>query len=97
MFDAKSGQGFFHARPSRGVRRRLALAALMLASGCASLPATEARAPMVKSQAPGFYRMMVGDVEVTALNDGVVDFSPAKLLTNTTPADVGSGSGSNRL
>jgi len=25
---------------------------------------------------------------VTALNDGVVDFSPAKLLTNTTPADV---------
>lgn len=33
---------------------------------------TDAAAPMVRTQAPGFYRMMLGDFEVTALNDGVV-------------------------
>jgi len=46
-------------------------------------------APQVKTQAPGFYRMMLGDFEVTALFDGVLDFSPKELLTNTTPAQVG--------
>jgi glyoxylase-like metal-dependent hydrolase (beta-lactamase superfamily II) len=46
-------------------------------------------APQVKTQAPGFYRMMLGDFEVTALFDGVLDFSPKELLTNTTHAQVG--------
>ena len=43
-------------------------------------------APQVKTQAPGFYRMMLGDFEVTALFDGVLDFKPKDLLTNTTHA-----------
>ena len=46
-------------------------------------------APQVKTQAPGFYRMMLGDFEVTALFDGVLDFSPKELLTHTTRAQVG--------
>ena len=29
-----------------------------------------AAAPMVKGQAPGYYRMMIGHFEVTALSDG---------------------------
>ena len=29
-----------------------------------------AAAPMAKTQAPGFYRMMLGDFEVTAISDG---------------------------
>ncbi|GGY65740.1 MBL fold metallo-hydrolase [Pseudoduganella albidiflava] len=39
-----------------------------------------AAAPMAKSQAPGFYRMTVGDFEVTALSDGTADLPMDKLL-----------------
>ena len=51
--------------------------------------AAQAGAPQVKTQAPGFYRMMLGDFEVTALFDGTIDLEPKKLLTNTTQAQVG--------
>jgi len=47
-----------------------------------------AGAPQVKGQAPGWYRMMVGDIEVTALSDGTVALPVDKLLTHTTPAKV---------
>ena len=50
--------------------------------------AAHAAAPMAKTSAPGFYRMMLGDFEVTALSDGTVDLPVDKLLTNTTPAKV---------
>ena len=36
--------------------------------------------PQVRTQAPGFYRFMVGDIEVTALNDGVISYRTAELL-----------------
>jgi glyoxylase-like metal-dependent hydrolase (beta-lactamase superfamily II) len=39
-----------------------------------------AAAPMVKTQAPGFYRIMLGDFEVTAINDGTISLDVAKLL-----------------
>ena len=45
----------------------------------ASVPA-QAAAPMVKTQAPGYYRMMLGGFEVTALNDGFFDLPVDKLL-----------------
>ncbi|MCA1367499.1 MBL fold metallo-hydrolase [Bradyrhizobium sp. BRP14] len=38
-----------------------------------------AKAPQVKTQAPGFYRMMLGDFEITALSDGTVKFSAEAL------------------
>ncbi len=47
-----------------------------------------AAAPMVKTSAPGFYRVMLGDFEITALSDGTVALPMNKLLTNTTPAAV---------
>ena len=47
-----------------------------------------ASAPMVKTQAPGFYRVMLGDFEITALSDGAFPLDAEKLLTNTTPAKV---------
>jgi glyoxylase-like metal-dependent hydrolase (beta-lactamase superfamily II) len=50
--------------------------------------AAHAAGPQVKTQAPGYYRMMLGDFEVTALFDGAIDLQPTKLLTNTTPAQV---------
>ena len=52
------------------------------------LTAAYAGAPQPKTQSPGYYRMMLGDFEVTALSDGTVKFSTAKLLTNITPAKV---------
>ena len=46
---------------------------LLVGMVCIVLSASaSAAAPMVKTQAPGFYRMMLGDFEITALNDGVV-------------------------
>ena len=50
--------------------------------------AAYADAPQVKTQSPGYYRMMLGDFEVTALSDGTAALPVTKLLTNTTPAKV---------
>ena len=49
---------------------------------------TFASAPMVKKSAPGYYRIMLGDFEVTALSDGTVPLPMDKLLTNTTPEKI---------
>jgi glyoxylase-like metal-dependent hydrolase (beta-lactamase superfamily II) len=43
---------------------------------------------MVRTQAPGYYRMMLGDFEITALSDGTVMLPVSQLLSNTTPARV---------
>ena len=42
--------------------------------------AAHAAAPMAKTQAPGFYRMAVGDFEVTVLSYGTIDLPMDKLL-----------------
>jgi len=44
-----------------------------------------AQAPMVKTQAPGYFRYMLGDFEITALYDGIITGN-SKLLHNA-PAD----------
>jgi glyoxylase-like metal-dependent hydrolase (beta-lactamase superfamily II) len=59
------------------------MAAALFAGAC------WAAAPMQNFQAPGFYRLMLGRFEVTALHDGTIDLEPGKLLTNTTPKKVG--------
>jgi glyoxylase-like metal-dependent hydrolase (beta-lactamase superfamily II) len=46
-------------------------------------------APMAKAQAPGYFRMMLGDFEITALSDGTIGLPVTKILTNTTPERVG--------
>ncbi|GLQ46083.1 MBL fold metallo-hydrolase [Dyella lipolytica] len=40
-----------------------------------------AAAPMVKTQAPGFYRTMLGDFEITVISDGTLDLPVDKLLS----------------
>ncbi len=60
----------------------IATAALLIAFSA------HAATPMAKTQAPGFYRMMLGDFEVTALSDGSLPLRVDTLLTNTTPAKV---------
>jgi glyoxylase-like metal-dependent hydrolase (beta-lactamase superfamily II) len=47
-----------------------------------------AGAPMAKGQGPGWYRMMVGDFEVTALSDGTVDLPVDQLLKDIAPAKL---------
>ena len=58
----------------------------VLACGLLALSAAHAAAPQVKAQAPGYYRVMLGDFEVTALSDGTVALPVDKILTRTTEA-----------
>lgn len=71
------------------IRSTLNRIALALALGATFVPAVPAlaEAPQVRTQVPGFYRMAVGDVEVTALYDGYIDLD-TKVLNNATPAEI---------
>ncbi|MFO1305186.1 MAG: MBL fold metallo-hydrolase [Burkholderiales bacterium] len=68
--------------------KRIIAGLVALAAGLFYVTHAHAAAPPAKSQAPGYYRMMVGDIEVTALSDGVVPLPLGKLLTNITPQRV---------
>jgi glyoxylase-like metal-dependent hydrolase (beta-lactamase superfamily II) len=71
---------------------RAGAAAVVVAAAGIALPTVIfAAAPMVKTQAPGFYRMMLGDFEVTALSDGTAALPIDKLLTNIKPATLKRG------
>jgi glyoxylase-like metal-dependent hydrolase (beta-lactamase superfamily II) len=76
--------GFSSTRFFRGTALALALSA----TGIAVIPSQAiAAAPMVRTQAPGFYRTMLGDFEITVINDGTVDLPVNKLL-NEPPAQT---------
>jgi glyoxylase-like metal-dependent hydrolase (beta-lactamase superfamily II) len=54
---------------------------LLLAALCSlAFGSAQAAAPMAKTSAPGYFRVMLGDFEVTALSDGTVDLPVDKLL-----------------
>src|SRR5271154_6088961 len=53
--------------------------------------AVHASAPQHKTQAPGYYRMMLGDFEVTALSDGLFPMKPSEMLTKVTPKQLDAG------
>src|ERR1700686_3560912 len=61
----------------------VALAVTLLFSASA-----EAGAPQQKTQAPGYYRWMLGEFEVTALSDGTFQMDSGKILTNVTPKEL---------
>ena len=65
----------------------IALAVGLLA-GAIAAPHAMADAPMAKTQAPGFYRVMVGDFEVTAISDGTVKLPMLKLMNNQPPEKI---------
>lgn len=67
--------------------RTAIIAALLLGgvTGGGFVGSTYAAAPMVKTSAPAYYRMMLGDFEVTALSDGTTPLPVQDLLTRTTP------------
>lgn len=47
-----------------------------------------AGAPQVRTQGPGFYRMMLGGFEITALSDGTHPFPVATVVTNVSRAEI---------
>lgn len=61
------------------ISRALGLCAALVLGALGATPAL-AKAPQVKTSAPGYFRMMLGDFEVTALSDGTVDLPVDKLL-----------------
>ena len=64
--------------------KRLLPAVLALAIGSTAFAA----GPQLKGQAPGWYRMQLGDFEVTALSDGTLDLPVDKLLQQPAPNTV---------
>jgi len=63
----------------------LGLAALIVSAVLGGVAPAGAAAPLVKTQAPGYFRFMLGDFEITALSDGTVDLPVDKLLHGMTP------------
>jgi glyoxylase-like metal-dependent hydrolase (beta-lactamase superfamily II) len=61
----------------------VAVAAVLITSAAA-----HAGAPMAKGPEAGWFRMKIGDFEVTALSDGTAELPVDQLLTNTTPDKV---------
>lgn len=80
---------------SPSLSRRTALfafsTALLAAAGSGMLGAgtVYAAAPMVKTSAPAYYRIMLGDFEITALSDGTTALPVEKLLLHTTAEETG--------
>ena len=64
-----------------GVVMTLAVTLLFSASVAAG-------APQQKTQAPGYYRWMLGEFEVTVLSDGTFQMDAGKVLTNITPKEL---------
>jgi len=69
--------------------RNVAFALFTSATALTFSTSTYAAAPMVKTQ-PGYYSMMLGDFEITALNDGTLPLPMDKILTGITPTDYAS-------
>ena len=74
--------------------RAAAFGLMLVICGIAAVRA--AVVPMMKTQ-PGFYRLMLGDFEITALNDGVVAYSTKRVLPTATPEQIKSGLSENAL
>ena len=60
--------------------RRSAFSATCLCLACLEPGPLLAEAPMQKSQPPAFYRLLIGDFEVTVLSDGTSGLPATKLL-----------------
>lgn len=68
---------------------RKTLLAATLAVACTLLaPTGHAAAPLVGTQAPGYYRMMLGDYEITALSDGSHVFPIDTVMTHIAPPTI---------
>src|SRR6195256_2439436 len=70
------------------LKDRLCGAVVALALTLLFSAGAEAGAPQQKTQAPGYYRLMLGEFEVTVLSDGTFQADLGKILTNITPKEL---------
>lgn len=72
----------FAIKPSLAPVRKtlLGAAVALILAGAASQAPVLAAAPLAATSAPGYFRLMLGDFEVTALSDGTVDLPVNQLL-----------------
>lgn len=70
--------------PARWLRA-VTMGSVIAVGGLTMAPAAMAEAPLQKVQAPGWYRLMLGQFEVTALNDGTVELPVDRLLQGPAP------------
>jgi glyoxylase-like metal-dependent hydrolase (beta-lactamase superfamily II) len=73
------------------MQERAGRVAVALALGALTLSASDgalAAGAMIKTQAPGYYRLMLGRFEVTALLDGTMVLPMTDVLTDITPAEA---------
>jgi glyoxylase-like metal-dependent hydrolase (beta-lactamase superfamily II) len=73
---------------SRLIRIATASTIAFTAVGFLASATSFAAAPQQRTQAPGFYRLMLGSFEITALNDGTINCPMDKLLLNAKPGEV---------
>jgi glyoxylase-like metal-dependent hydrolase (beta-lactamase superfamily II) len=69
------------------IRRSITAIAFALGISFAPVSPVFAEAPPVSTQVPGYYRMALGELEITALYDGYIDLD-TKILSNANPAEV---------
>ena len=70
------------------IQLRFTLGVVAAALPLFAVAPASAAAPVVKAQAPGFYRTMLGDFEVTTVFDGTLMLDTGQLLTNAKPGQV---------
>src|SRR5271155_3143298 len=68
--------------------RAVVTATFAAVAGTLSYGVAFSAAPMIKTQAPAYYRLMLGDIEVTAISDGTVGLPVDKLLFDVDPQVV---------
>lgn len=63
------------------------ISAFLAVAVISSAPLALAQVPQVQTQMPGYYRLQLGQFEITALYDGAIELD-TKLLKNTSAADL---------
>ncbi|MDG3444246.1 MBL fold metallo-hydrolase [Nitrospirillum amazonense] len=74
--------------PAHPLAPLLSLALTAVLALTVPAPAARAAAAQARTQAPGFYRMMLGDIEVTALLDGTHPFPVHEVMAGITTAET---------
>ena len=67
---------------------RQAFAALVALVALSMTAVAKDPVPQVRTQAPGYYRMILGDFEITTVSDGTLPLDVSGIMTNTTPEEV---------
>ena len=76
------------AAPTRSSMFRQALAAIVAIVALSMTAVAKDPVPQVRTQAPGYYRMVLGEFEITTVSDGTLPLDVSGIMTNTTSEEV---------